>query len=65
MEIHRGKSVCFGEKRTFREQPKIFTKLTNMDVRFTPNTVEKLGFTMTGKFIGIFRSPGARITNRL
>jgi len=29
------------------------------------NTVEKLGFTMTRKFIGIFCLPGARIADQL
>jgi hypothetical protein len=37
----------------------------DLKVRFALNTVEKHGFMMTGKFIGIFRLPSARITNRL
>ncbi len=44
-------NVRFGEKRTFRNIPKIFTKLTNMDGRFTPDTVEKLRFEISGDFI--------------
>jgi len=32
--------------------------------RFTPNSVEKLCFTTARKFLGIFRLPGARITDQ-
>jgi hypothetical protein len=31
LEFRCGKSVRFGEKRTFRNIPKIFTKLTNLE----------------------------------
>ena len=48
-----------GRKRTL-----IFVDFSISNVRFTLNTVEKLCYTTARKFLGIFRLPGARITDQ-
>ena len=53
-------NACFSRERSFN-----VSEFQLYEGQKTADTVEKLGLTMTGQFIGIFRLLGARITDRL